>query len=243
MPYPVQLYRATEPRGYGKPYPYNHFRGTSPSDAAYIVVVGGENGNEAMESCGRPANRVQAFWSRDTWAHSPGCVALGGTRQKGFGQNRFDMDQEGFGIVASKRAGAKDVGLPMYPGAREHRDKSEDSPAVKFGLWGGNSGFKLAVLKLESNDGPEKVAAFYRKALAKYGKVLDCGGSSKITIGDNKGSSSEELGCDGDQPENGELVLKAGTKQEQHVVGIKSSGGLTLFQLVYVMTRGSDTEK
>jgi len=162
--------------------------------------------------------------------------------KKGSGKPDSDMDQEGFGIVASKRAGAKDVGLPLYPGAREHKDKSEDSPAVKFGLWGGNSGFKLAVLKLESNDGPEKVAAFYRKALSKYGKVLDCRGSSKVTTGDNKGSSSNELGCDDDQPENGELVLKAGTKQEQHVVGIKSSGGLTQFQLVYVMTRGSETE-
>jgi len=169
-------------------------------------------------------------------------LPLGAQDKKGSGKTDSDMDQEGFGIVASKRAGAKDVGLPLYPGAREHKDKSEDSPAVKFGLWGGNSGFKLAVLKLESNDGPEKVAAFYRKALSKYGKVLDCRGSSKVTTGDNKGSSSNELGCDDDQPENGELVLKAGTKQEQHVVGIKSSGGLTQFQLVYVMTRGSETE-
>jgi len=167
---------------------------------------------------------------------------LGAQDKKGSGKTDSDMDQEGFGIVASKRAGAKDVGLPMYPGAREHKDKSEDSPAIKFGLWGGNSGFKLAVVKLESNDGSEKVAAFYRKALAKYGKVLECRGSSKVTIAENKRSSSDELGCDDDQPENGELVLKAGTKQEQHVVGIKSSGGLTLFQLVYVMTRGSDTE-
>ena len=43
-----------------------------------------------------------------------------------------------------------------------------------MGLWGGSSGFKLFVLKMESSDAPEKVAAFYRKALAKYGTVLDC---------------------------------------------------------------------
>jgi hypothetical protein len=169
-------------------------------------------------------------------------LPLGAQDKKASGKTDSDMDQEGFGIVASRRAGAKDMGLPLYPGAREHKDKSEDSPAIKLGLWGGNSGFKLAVLKLETSDGSEKVAAFYRKALAKYGKVLDCTGSSKVTTGDNKGSFSNELGCDDDHPENGELVLKAGTKQEQHVVGIKSSGGLTLFQLVYVMTRGSDTE-
>ncbi|MGO9306443.1 MAG: hypothetical protein ACLP3R_22530, partial [Candidatus Korobacteraceae bacterium] len=152
-------------------------------------------------------------------------LPLGAQDKKGSGKTDSEMDQEGFGIVASKRAGAKDVGLPLYPGAREHKDKSEDSPAVKFGLWGGNSGFKLAVVKLESNDGSERVAAFYRKALAKYGKVLECGGSSKVTVGNN-----DELGCEDDQPGSGEIVLKAGTKQEQHVVGIKSSGGLTLFQ-------------
>ncbi|SPE22408.1 exported hypothetical protein [Acidobacteriia bacterium SbA2] len=168
-------------------------------------------------------------------------LPLGAQDKKDSSKNDSDTDQEGFGIVASKRAGAKDVGLPLYPGAREHKDKSEDSPGVKFGLWGGNSGFKLAVLKLESNDAPEKVAAFYRKALARYGKVLDCRGSSKAARENDKGSS--ELGCEDDQPENGELVLKAGTKQDQHLVGIKTSGGLTLFQLVYVMTRGSDTEQ
>jgi hypothetical protein len=161
-------------------------------------------------------------------------LPLGAQDKKG--KSDSDMDQGGFGIVASKQASAKDVGLPLYPGAREQKDKSEDSPAVKLGLWGGNSGFKLAVLKLESNDAPEKVATFYRKALKKYGKVLDCTGSSKATVG-----KSDELGCEDDQPENGELVLKAGTKQEQHIVGIKTRDGMTLFQLVYVMTRGSET--
>ena len=168
-------------------------------------------------------------------------LPLSAQDKKGSGKNDSDADQEGFGIVASKRAGAKDVGLPVYPGARERKDKSGDSPAVKFGLWGGDSGFKLAVLKLESNDGPEKVAAFYRKALAKYGTVLDCGGAAQAVGQKTKGSSSNALGCEDDHPENGELVLKAGTKQEQHIVGIKTDGGLTVFQLVYLMARGSDS--
>ena len=41
-----------------------------------------------------------------------------------------------------------------------------------MGLWGGSTGFKLFVLKMETADAPEKVASFYRKALAKYGTVL-----------------------------------------------------------------------
>jgi hypothetical protein len=154
-----------------------------------------------------------------------------------------EMGRNSVGFMASKEASAKDVGLPLYPGARPHKDKSDESPAVQLGLWGGSSGFKLAVLKLESNDAPEKVAAFYRKALAKYGKVVDCHDSSKATGEKAKGDSADELGCEEERPESGELVLKAGTKEEQHVVGIKAKGGLTVFHLVYVEDRISDSRK
>jgi hypothetical protein len=147
------------------------------------------------------------------------------------------------GFIASKEVSAKDVGLPLYPGARPHKDDPDSSSAVQLGLWGSSSGFKLAVLTLESNDAPEKVAAFYRKALAKYGRVLDCANSSKPTTEKEKGNSSNELGCEGDRPESGGFVLKAGTKEEQHVVGIEAKGGLTVFHLVYVEDRISDSKK
>jgi hypothetical protein len=159
--------------------------------------------------------------------------------EKDSGKTESEKGRNSVGFMASEEVSAKDVGLPLYPGARPHKDKSDESPAAQLGLWGGSSGFKLAVLKLESNDAPEKVAAFYRKALAKYGKVVNCGGSAKAAGEKAKGNSSNELGCEEEQPESGELVLKAGTKEEQHVVGIKANGGLTVFQLVYVETRGS----
>jgi hypothetical protein len=166
---------------------------------------------------------------------------LGAQDKRDSGKSDSEMDRNSIGFIASKEASAKDVGLPLYPGARLHKDTSDDTAAARLGLWGGNSGFKLAVLKLESDDTPEKVAAFYRKALAKYGKVLDCRDSS-INVGDEaRGSSSNELGCDEDQSDKGELVLKAGTKEQQHLVGIKTSKELTVFQLIYVETRGSGT--
>jgi hypothetical protein len=170
-------------------------------------------------------------------------LPLAAQEKKDSGKADSEMGRKSIGFIASEEASAKDVGLPLYPGARPHKDKSDESPAVRLGLWGGNSGFKLAVLKLESNDAPEKVAAFYRKALAKYGKVVNCGGSSETAGEKEKGDSSHELGCEDQQPESGELVLKAGTKEEEHVVGIKASGDLTVFQLVYVETRGSDSKK
>jgi len=170
-------------------------------------------------------------------------LPLAAQDKKDSSKTESEMGRNSVGFMASKEASAKDVGLPLYPGARSHKDDSDDSSAVQLGLWGGSSGFKLAVLKLESNDAPEKVAAFYRKALAKYGKVVDCGDSSKATGEKAKGNSSNELGCEEERPESGELVLKAGTKEEQHVVGIKANGGLTVFQLVYVETRTSGNKE
>ncbi|HUK88667.1 MAG TPA: hypothetical protein VLT85_13450, partial [Terriglobales bacterium] len=95
-------------------------------------------------------------------------------------------------------------------------------------------GFKLVVLKLETDDSAEKVAAFYRKALAKYGKVLDC--SDKAA----HAKSKKELSCDADEPGPGEMVFKAGTREKQHAVGIQPGSGHTRFELVYLEQRGDD---
>jgi len=60
----------------------------------------------------------------------------------------------------------------LYPGARPQKDTEDDSPQAKFGLWGNALAFKRAVPKLESSDPMDKTAAFYKKALTKYGTVL-----------------------------------------------------------------------
>ena len=152
----------------------------------------------------------------------------GGTPEPGDGHS--------IGFVASERASAKEVGLPVYPGSRPHVEKSDDSPAVQLGLWGRTWGFKLAVLKLESEDSPEKVEAFYEKALSNYGKVLNCAKSAEKSGGHNKPSSENEIGCQDDHPESGETLLKAGTKLKQHIVSIKPEGRVTVLQLVYLET-------
>src|SRR5579859_941738 len=65
------------------------------------------------------------------------------------------------GLIVSARATAKEVGLPIYPGAVPHKDSDKnDSPAANLGLWGSSFGFKLVVLKMESKDAPRKVADY-----------------------------------------------------------------------------------
>jgi hypothetical protein len=152
-------------------------------------------------------------------------------------QSSSDNDSIGFNL--GKNASAKDVGLPIYPGARRHIDDANDSSALNMGLWGGSTGFKLFVLKMDSTDAPEKVATFYRKALAKYGTVLDCSNASASTSSDNE-KNSKRLTCEDEKPKPNEISLKAGTKDKQHAVGIEPNGTGTTFQLVYVETKGTD---
>lgn len=148
---------------------------------------------------------------------------------------------KGFSLSASKEASAKDIGLPLYPGAKPHKDNNDDSSAVQLGFSGGDSGFHLAVAKFESQDSPDKVAAFYRQALAKYGKVLDCSASAKPANGEP--APKGELSCGDDWGKPGEFVYKVGTREKQHVVGVQPDGNHSTFQLVYLMQHGTDDKK
>jgi hypothetical protein len=164
-------------------------------------------------------------------------------------QSNPDKSSKNDNISASfdlgKDASAKDVGLPLYPGSHRHQDSKDDSASLNMGFSGGSSGFKMAMLKMDSTDSPDKIAAFYRKALAKYGKVLTCSGPGAEASADASKDSakSTDLSCDHNKPDQSEIELKAGTKQNQHVVGIKLEGAVTTYQLVYIETHGLDDDK
>ncbi len=144
------------------------------------------------------------------------------------------------GLVISAQATAKEAGLPLYPGATPHKDEKNDSSAANLGLWGSTFGFKLVVLKMESTDSPEKVAAFYQKALGKYGTVLNCSGGSKAQGDKDKSNNPNKLTCDDDHADAGELVFKAGTKEKQHLVSVKPNGAGCTFNLLYIEARSDD---
>jgi hypothetical protein len=124
------------------------------------------------------------------------------------------------------------VGLPSYPGAKPHKDDKDDSDSARLGMWGGGYGFKLVVVKMESNDAPGNVAEFYKKALGKYGRVLDCRNGGTGDVG--KDESSKALTCGDDKPEKGGMLFKAGTEKKQHLVGVQPNGRGSVFQLIYV---------
>jgi hypothetical protein len=144
------------------------------------------------------------------------------------------QSDDGAGVVVSGKASSADVGLPIYPGAKPYRESAKDSEAARLGIWGGGMGFKLAVMKMESSDTPTKVADFYRKALAKYGRVLDC-----TNRGTNHDDSPGALTCEDDKPDKaGGMFFKAGTKEKQHIVAVEPSGNGSTFALVYLWAKG-----
>lgn len=148
-----------------------------------------------------------------------------------------EPEKEGAGLVINGKASSSDVGLPLYPGSTPHKDDSNDSQSARLGLWGGGAGFKLAVVKMDSADSPEKVAAFYKKALAKYGKVLDC---THPPVASDSEKNSNALICGDDKPDAGGMLFKAGTKEKQQIVAIKPSGRGSAYDIVALGNWSSD---
>ncbi len=144
---------------------------------------------------------------------------------------------------SSYRLQKRRLACQIYPGATPHHDDKGDSSAANLGLWGSSFGFKLVVLKMESKDSPAKVAAFYQKALAKYGKVVDCTHGEPKPDPKNGAKSANILTCEDEKPEAGRMLYKAGSKNKQHIVQVQPNGQGSVFQMIFIDTRGMDDEK
>ena len=139
------------------------------------------------------------------------------------------------------------IGLPAYPGAQAvNNDNDHGSADVNMSF----GGFQLRVkaASFRSSDSPDKVEAFYRNGLRRFGDVIACR--------DNKpegapARTSEGLTCDNqkgnhitvdDTPSKHQLELKAGSQQHQHIVSIDPDSGGTKFGLVALDLPGKDAE-
>jgi hypothetical protein len=142
----------------------------------------------------------------------------------------------------SEQVQASDTGLAVYPGARL-AEKSADGDKERANLNISTSAFglKLVVVKYESDEAPEKLIAFYRGELKKYGSVLECTRTGfKVDAHVHDKKDSEQLSCENEG--HGDYVeLKVGTENNQHIVAIKPRDKGSEFALVYVRTRGDET--
>ena len=143
------------------------------------------------------------------------------------------------GLDIHADADATDIGLPAYPGAIKKSDLDGDKAGFSFGVWGESFGLKVAVVSYRSVDSVEKVAAFYRDALAKYGPVLDCTLNRKRAGGshdhhDDDAEKDKPVTCDNDTIQGGGRLYKVGTHRDQRVFKAKPWHDGASFELVRV---------
>jgi hypothetical protein len=138
-------------------------------------------------------------------------------------------------LHVGKDADAEHAGLPLYPGAKPKRNDNDDP--VNFGIATESFGLKLIVAKYQSDDPAEKILAFYREKMKKYGKVLEChhtNDDSGFHTDSDDQDRNKPLKCEGDN--NGPVrELKVGTEGNAHVVAIEDNNGGkgTTFSIVY----------
>jgi hypothetical protein len=147
--------------------------------------------------------------------------------------------------VNTDQTTAADLGLPVYPGAQIAQDKENDKSAdvhMGFGEWE----LRVRVVNYATPDSEDKVAAFYKKALTRYGDVIACQDHAPVGT---SAATAEGLTCTdssgahvkvdtngqshGYSTGQGGFELRAGSKRHQHIVAFESSApGQTRFSLV-----------
>src|ERR1700678_2871951 len=135
--------------------------------------------------------------------------------------------------VNTNQTSASDLGLPVYPGASQVADDDKHKSAdvhLGFGEWE----LRVRAVSYGTHDSEDKVTAFYKKALGRYGDVITCQGHSPVgtpattseglTCADDKNNTNTVQIDRGDygSTKNG-LELKAGSKRRQHIVGFEDS--------------------
>jgi hypothetical protein len=126
----------------------------------------------------------------------------------------------------------KDTGLAAYPGARLRQD-TDDNESANVNISSSVFGLKVVAMKYQSSDAPDKILAFYRKDMAKYGKVLDCTGGFNMSF--RRHDRDSEVTCDNDGSDHSyHEELKVGTEHNQRIVAVKPSGAGSEFAVVYV---------
>jgi hypothetical protein len=147
-------------------------------------------------------------------------------------------------IHVGEDGSAADIGLPVYPGAREKSDqKNGNQNPANVNISTDFFRLKVVAIEYESDDDPDKLIAYYQDKLKKYGNVLECHSSGDgkdiaASLSDENKSGSLELKCEGNSGSH--IELKAGNRENQHLVAIApaSAGKGSSFSLVSIQTRG-----
>jgi hypothetical protein len=140
--------------------------------------------------------------------------------------------------VRSGQTTAADLGLPVYPGAQLTPDSEGDKSAdvrMGFGPWQ----MRVDVVTYTTPDAQNKVIAFYKNALGRFGDVLSCQGDKAVgtptvtSEGLTCNESNSHVQVNGVNVEDkNDFTLRAGSKHHQHIFALKSAGQGTRFTLI-----------
>jgi hypothetical protein len=145
----------------------------------------------------------------------------------------------GMQVKTNDNAVVQGLGLPVYPGAVLEKKKGNDDGAADVNLSFGNFQLRVKAASYTTTDSPDKVRAFYRKALARFGDVIQCDNNSPVGTPTH---TTEGLTCDNDKQAHisagddagSKNELKAGSKQHQHIVSVDPDGNGTKFGIVAI---------
>jgi hypothetical protein len=130
----------------------------------------------------------------------------------------------------------KETGLTAYPGAQIKSDLDDHDGSANVNISSSVFGLKVVALKYQTSDPPDKVLAFYRKDMSRFGKVVDCTGGFSMGLHRHDHNGDAEVTCDnhdgGDHQYKEEL--KVGTENNQRIIAVKPNSTGSEFAMVYV---------
>jgi hypothetical protein len=175
----------------------------------------------------------------------PAC-SINVKKDKAGEDKKVDIETPVGGIHVSKDADVRDIGLPVYPGARvKQKEAKGEEKSANVNISSGLFGLRVVAIEYESDDSPEKLIAYYKDQLKRYGDVLEChthrhGADLTVNPTRHDSDGSRQVKCDGDNSGN-TVELKVGTEDNQHIVAVEPRDKGTDFALVFVQLRGKDT--
>ncbi len=165
--------------------------------------------------------------------------------------------QTPFGSTSIKTSDSADtaaIGLSAYPGAvAVKNDNGKNDSAANVDMSFGSFHLGVKATSLQTADGQDKVLAFYRKDMAKYGDVIECKNKQPVgqptrtgqglTCSDRESVNHDDdskgvhlhgtlNGHDIDTDSNGKLELRTGSELHQHIVAVEPKDGGTRIGLV-----------
>jgi hypothetical protein len=150
----------------------------------------------------------------------------------------------GANVKTNDNSVLQDLGLPIYPGAQFQQDPDHHNGSADVDLHFGSFALRVKSAAFKSPDSPDKLIAFYRQALTRYGDVIEC--QHGQTVG-SLTHTAQGLSCDEDKHSHSEgdaekIKLMAGSKQHQHVAIIGPDGTASKLQLVAMDLPGHSSD-